>query len=175
MNESIKKKLLLFRRIASTFVIIILVLEITVLAAPYVLGYKSFSVLTSSMKPTLSYGTLVFVKQIQFDEVAINDIATFESTKDASKYFTHRIVGIDTDNKSFVTKGDANPTDDPLPTGYSQMVGKVVTVVPFAGLIAAALKSSITLIVTIALLIVWLAFEIELFAVKKKQGEKQND
>lgn len=155
--------------------IILLALEGILLLLPVATGCKAFAVLTNSMSPTLRYGTLVFVQKVDFNEVKVNDIATFQSQKDQDKIFTHRIVKIDVEKQAFTTKGDANPVEDAVDIGYSQMVGKVVAIVPFAGIVTAALSNIYMAAVIILLLVVWLAVEIELWRGKKTKKKARDD
>lgn len=58
--------------------------------------------------------------------------------------------------KLFITKGDANKTNDPLPLEGERVIGKVVFVIPFIGMIFRFL-SSIHGIISLAILgAVWI-------------------
>ena len=59
----------------------------------------------------------------------MGDIILFSRGDDL---IVHRIVAI-TDDGSYVTQGDANPSRDPLPVPPSKVYGKVVLVIPYIG------------------------------------------
>ncbi len=46
---------------------------------------------------------------------------------------THRVVEANYEESEFITKGDANKTEDPLPVSYKNVVGKVFMGVPYIG------------------------------------------
>lgn len=46
---------------------------------------------------------------------------------------THRVVEANYEESAFITKGDANKTEDPLPVSYKNVVGKVFMSVPYIG------------------------------------------
>ena len=138
------------------------------MTAPLLTGYKSYTVLSDSMSRTINYGSIVYVEKASFADMKPGDIATFESGKDQTKHFTHRIVSIDKQKKSFITKGDANPTNDPVPVSADRLVGKVVYIIPYAGLPAALFENTTAVIITVILLALWMATEIELAISKRK-------
>ena len=82
---------------------------------PTILGYKPFIVLSGSMETELYKGDLAIVKNVDVNDLKVNDIIAF---KDTDNYIvTHRIVEIIKDNgvTKFVTKGDNNNIKD---SGY---------------------------------------------------------
>ncbi len=97
--------------------------------APGAFGYSPLIVMTGSMSATIEAGDMVIIhRQKAYD---VNDIITF-MPEDAASPTTHRIVGIN-DDGTFVTRGDANNTDDKDPVTGEMILGKVVSVIPKAG------------------------------------------
>ena len=99
---------------------IILILNISIMIqskihpdqVPSVFGYKPFVVTSGSMESSINIGDLVFVKNVNYDELKVNDIIAFKGKDDLVT--THRIVeevGVDNE-KCFKTKGDNNNTID---------------------------------------------------------------
>ena len=43
------------------------------------------------------------------------------------------MVNIDSQNRTFTTKGDANNTADPAPVSWENVIGKVILGIPWAG------------------------------------------
>lgn len=98
--------------------------QIKVFNKPYtnIFGYTFFEVATGSMDPTIDVGDVIIVKIT--NEVNENDIIV--CNKD-NAFITHRLIKIEEDN--FITKGDANNTEDE-PMQKSDLIGKVVNIIP---------------------------------------------
>ena len=99
-------------------------IQIKVFNKPYanIFGYTFFEVATGSMEPTIDVGDVIIVKVT--NEVNENDIIV--CNKD-NAFITHRLISIEEEN--FITKGDANNTEDE-PMNKSDLVGKVVNIIP---------------------------------------------
>ncbi len=98
--------------------------------APSIFGYSYFIVETGSMNGLdMNEGDLIFVKPA--DRYITGDIITFFQTESTKIPTTHRIVKIE--DGGFVTKGDANNTEDTVIVSQEMIVGKVVKVVPHVG------------------------------------------
>ena len=89
-------------------------------------GYSIFNVVTGSMSGTIEINDYVVVKNTH--DVKIGDIVTFMSE---GELITHRLVIANGD--TFVTRGDANTADD-FSISRGDIVGKVVLVIPKAGI-----------------------------------------
>lgn len=88
-------------------------------------GYSMFSVATGSMEPVIKQNDLIIVHRQKTYQV--DDIVTFKSEK---AYVTHRIVS--KRGNTIITKGDANNTKD-VDIDRSAIIGKVVKILPHAG------------------------------------------
>ncbi|MBP5173861.1 MAG: signal peptidase I [Clostridia bacterium] len=96
---------------------------------PSIFGLEFFSVQTPSMYPTMNEGDLIFSKKVK-------DVTKLEKGTDIISYWTiidgeraintHRIYEIYDGGGYliFATKGDNNPTEDPLTVHESEIVGK---------------------------------------------------
>ncbi len=93
------------------------------------------------MSPTIKPGNLVVVKETLPKEVKKNDVITFKSDI-TNNFTTHRAIDIvNSDGKTeFITKGDANNTQDPVPLDEKLLVGKVVFQVPYLGAFLSSLQ-----------------------------------
>lgn len=100
---------------------------------PMPFGYGMAVVLSGSMEPTFSEGTLLLVKEA--DGYCVNDIVVYQ---DGMSLVVHRIVEIDEEN--IVTKGDANTAED-APIHETAIKGKVLGWIPYAGTVVKGLKS----------------------------------
>lgn len=115
--------------VALTAVCLILVIPIIVYTFPFILGAdSSYTVMSGSMSPALSPGDLVIVKGEE--PIDIGDMVTVES---GEFIFTHRVVEV-LDGDRFRLKGDANEEPDQGLVEASQIIGKVVLVIPFGHL-----------------------------------------
>ena len=90
-------------------------------------GYSTFEVQTGSMSDTIDPGDWIIVKITK--DVKLDDIITYS---EKGEFITHRIV--ETYKDSYITKGDANNSKDDA-ISKSQVVGKVVKILPGFGII----------------------------------------
>lgn len=106
-------------------------------------GYRVYDILTGSMSPTINPGNLVVVKEISPNEVKTNDVITFKSDI-TNNVTTHRVIKIINNNGEikFITKGDANNTQDPMPLSERLLIGKVIFQIPYLGGILRSLQNN---------------------------------
>lgn len=104
-------------------------------------GYTSFEVQTGSMVPAININDLVIVKID--DSPKINDIITYQK---GNAFITHRVV--ESYRETYVTRGDANNAKDEA-IKKSQIVGKVVKVIPNFGAVRKTLLNPVVLITLI--------------------------
>ena len=124
-------------RILSAIIIILLICLIAVMTIPKLMGLEGFAVLSGSMEPAIPVGALVY--DMPFDpETSVIDVGDVVSYKigDGSDLVTHRVVSVDEETNTVVTKGDANETNDAAPVPLSSITGKVSFSVPFVGYVA---------------------------------------
>lgn len=125
-----------------TVLLIILVLVCLPLTVPRVFGFHIYTVISGSMEPAISTGSLVYVKGIPPEEVDEEDVIAFYGSMDGASIITHRVVANSEIMSEFVTKGDANDTKDMNPVPYDNYIGKVMLTVPGMGRIAQVFTSS---------------------------------
>ncbi len=103
---------------------------------PQIFGYQFKQVLSGSMEPEFSTGSLIVVKEVTSPEaLKKGDIITFQTKQDQS-YVTHRIVGMKGKgpNKAFETKGDHNMYQDGTLVKADQVAAQYTGVtIPYAG------------------------------------------
>ncbi len=150
----------------------ILVFLLMIVYIPKLIGYETYYIRTGSMGIVMPKGSLVFVKDVPFDEIRLGDVVTFNND-DETEFFTHRVIEIDKNNQMFTTKGDANKEEDPAPTSYYFAKGRVDFSIPFVGYIAEFLNSTIGKVVIAAVYLAWIAVEIELFIMKRKSSQEE--
>lgn len=100
---------------------------------PTVLGVAPMVVLSGSMSGTaedhIEVGDLIFIRQTDIDSLQVGDVVAF---MDGSIVVTHRIISISADRSEFITKGDANNTEDE-PIAAEQIVGRYTGRIPKVG------------------------------------------
>lgn len=99
---------------------------------------RSYIVATGSMEPTISVGSIVYMKKT--GDYIPQDIIAFKNA--AGQTVTHRVVEkVQKDGVFYKTKGDANNVTDTELVPYTSVVGKYVFGVPFVGKFIEFLKT----------------------------------
>lgn len=121
---------------------------------PMPFGYGMANVLSGSMEPTFSKGTLLLVKET--DDIQVGDIVVYQS---GQELIVHRVIALADDGQIIVTQGDANNAADP-PFDRSQVRGVVTRWIPFLGNVVSILKTptGILLILIVAFLLIEASF-----------------
>lgn len=99
-------------------------------------GGTPYAVLTGSMQPNYPPGTLVVVRQVPFDEIAIGDVITYQLSSGQAEVVTHRVIGRTTlpDGTSrLLTQGDANGVPDAETVQEKQVRGRLWYAAPYLG------------------------------------------
>jgi signal peptidase len=103
---------------------------------PRIGGATPYTILTSSMQPTMPPGTLVVVRPVRADEVEIGDVVTFQLESGKAAVATHRVIAVTRDPEGEVwlhTQGDSNPAPDPVAVRQVQLKGELWYAVPELG------------------------------------------
>ena len=160
-------------------------------------GYLPLIVLTDSMYPEIHGGDLIICHKGEPEEVQEGDIiAYFDPAGNGTTIVSHRVVKVtEKDGEiSYITKGDANNTEDMFPVTEDDLVGVYIKRIPGVGNVAMFMQSTTGLIVCVLLPIILLvAYDIirrrkydkkkqddmaelmaELQALKEKQNEKDS-
>lgn len=112
--------------------------------APEFLGYSQYVVTSGSMEPSFSAGDMILVKRQE--EYGLLDVVAFRDSHGST--VTHRIVG--SVSGQFITRGDANNTEDSELLPPENIIGKVRTVLPGVGKIALFFRSPLGLLTLLA-------------------------
>lgn len=116
----------------STFITTVIVLVAAAFLIVRLLGWGLYSIDSYSMTPTYPVDTLVVVQPVDGEDIEIGDVITFILNEEGTMV-THRVTGINSLNRTFTTKGDANETDDASPVIWDNVAGRVVFGIPVAG------------------------------------------
>ena len=106
---------------ATTILVVLIVIFAVFLMGSRLLGLQVFNVISGSMEPTYSVGDLLYVKTVEPDSVKVGDPITFVLNEDLV-VATHRVVKIDSENRLFTTKGDANESEDAAPVHFNNLI-----------------------------------------------------
>lgn len=95
-----------------------------------ILGIKIFTVITGSMIPVYDIGDILIVKDVQPEEIKVDDDIVYVGEKGTyrNKTITHRVQEIkqkEDGNYAIITKGVANLARDPE-INQNQVLGKVI-------------------------------------------------
>jgi len=106
-------------------------------------NFRSLVVLSGSMEPKIKRGSIVAVWPAA--EYKIGDVITFGRVSRTENPTTHRIYDIKAEGgqKVYVTKGDANNAPDQKTVSESEILGKVVLVLPYVGYAVAKAKTPV--------------------------------
>lgn len=109
---------------------------------PRLSGATPYTVLTGSMAPTLTPGTLIVVKPVAPTDLVAGDVITFQIQSDNPAVNTHRITQVVYDAQGsprFQTRGDANNVTDRDLLVPGQIRGRLWYSVPYLGYANSAL------------------------------------
>lgn len=89
---------------------------------PGVFGVRPVIVLSGSMEPEFMSGDLIFIRNVDADQLKEGDVICYLEEQSA---VTHRIAAVTEENGTvrYTTRGDANPTDDQKLVEQSQIQG----------------------------------------------------
>lgn len=147
-----KKKIALILRIISKTILTLLLILIVLLAAYVVyikvmqkqdkldkVPFNMYVILTQSMSPKIKAGDMIITFKTKDDVYAIGDVVTYisDGTYTQGITVTHRIVKITLRDgeTAYVTKGDANNTEDSPAVLTKNIMGKVILKIPKIGYI----------------------------------------
>lgn len=122
--------------VIGTILLVVLILGCLPLTVPKVFGYHIYTVVSGSMEPAIPTGSLVYIKAVPAEEIAEDEVIAFYGVMDGASIITHRVVANSVVMGQFITKGDANETNDMEPIPYDNYIGKVVLSIPKVGGIA---------------------------------------
>ena len=170
MPEKVKK---IWDTVTTVLVVLVVVLAVFLMGSRLV-GLQVYHIISPSMEPNYSVGDLIYVKAVDPDSVKVNDTITFVLNEDLV-VATHRVVAIDSENRQFTTKGDANQTEDAEPVHFNNLIGVPVFAIPLLGYVAAFIQEPPGMYIAIAFGVALLAavFLPDMLAKKSKKEEQE--
>ena len=119
----------------STILVVLIVACAVFLIGSRLIGYRVFNVISGSMEPAYSIGDLLYVKEVNPNEIKVGTPITFVLNEDLV-VATHRVIKIDAENQHFYTKGDANDTADSAPVHFNNVIGVPQFRIPLLGYVS---------------------------------------
>lgn len=169
MNKTVKK---VWNGITTVLVIFVVIFAVLLVGVRLV-GFDVYSVLSGSMEPTYHVGSLIYVRDVEPQEINVGDPITFVLDESLT-VATHRVIEIDAPNQHFYTKGDANENPDASPVHFNNLLGRPAFSIPYLGYVNNYVQSPFGKVISIAaaVVIVLLAFLPDLFDDEKKKKKK---
>lgn len=116
---------------------------------PSIFGYKTFSIISGSMKPSIDVGDIVIVKKTELKK---EDIITYRKN---DEMITHRIIDIyeeDGENR-YITKGDNNNIQDEEYVIEKYIEGKVIKIIPKLGHVIIFLQNKLVIFIILIIFV----------------------
>ena len=158
--------------VASTVLVVLVVLCAVFLMGSRVMGYQVYTVISGSMEPNFRVGDLLYVKEVPAGEIRVGDAITFVQNEQLV-VATHRVVRIDAEKQLFYTKGDANEIEDGPPVHFRNLIGRAEFSIPLLGYVSDFVQNPPGMYITIvagAVLII-LVFLPDMLQKKKPQED----
>lgn len=132
MKETIQK---VWNTVTTVLVVLIVILAALIWGVRLI-GMDALVVQSGSMEPAYPTGSLVYIKDVDADELEVGDVVTFNMSPTVRG--THRIIEVVPDEENpdiirFRTKGDANDHADSGLLEAEDIVGRVVFCIPYLG------------------------------------------
>lgn len=164
------------QKVITALLVAIIVVLLLVFFIPQCLGYRPYNIQTGSMEPKFPVGSMIYVKPVSFDKIAVGDVVTYHTQEQGGWTVTHRVVHIDKEKGTIDTKGDANANTIEKDITYFQIVGKATNFsVPFLGSIVAQYQSSNGKLITVILIMLLLGTSFILDRIQERNASKSEE
>lgn len=124
---------------ATTVLVAVVVILAVLLVGARLIGFQVFTVLSGSMEPTYHTGSLIYVREVDYQDIEAGQVITFMLDEDTVA--THRVDEVVPDENDasvlrYRTKGDANDAEDGSLVHYKNVIGTPVFTIPYLGYLA---------------------------------------
>ena len=143
--------------VLGTLIILLVIALLLPATLSKVMGYEVYNVISGSMEPVIPEGSMVFVKPTEWQEIESGDVIAFQT---GASVTTHRVMRVHSFEGEFITKGDANETEDISPIPFDSLIGRVEYHVPVLGEVTALLASPLGKIYMFAFLLCGVLFNV---------------
>ena len=172
MKKTMKK----IGNIASTVLVVVMVLCAVFLMGSRLLGFQVFTVISGSMEPSYSVGDLIYVKKADPSTIQVGDPITFILNENLV-VATHRVIRVDAENQHFYTQGDANETPDASPVHFKNVIGVPQFSIPLLGYVSDFIQNPPGMYITLAAgtVMIILVYLPDMIAKKKKELDEKEE
>lgn len=148
---------------------------------PSMFGITSMIVMSGSMSGDapdhIEVGDMIVTRAVDTTTLKVGDIITFMQNGETT--VTHRIIGINEDG-TFLTKGDANNSEDQEPVKHEEVIGKFMYRIPKLGDVAMFAQSPVGMLVFIGVpVVIYIILDMIVKGknnkAKKKEQEKSDE
>jgi len=132
--------------LATAALLVVVAALAAVVVVPRAAGAAPLVVLTGSMAPGISAGSVVVVRPVDPRSLAVGDVVTYEAADGSGALVTHRVTALGHDAAGEVqltTRGDANADADLDPVPASAVRGELWYRVPWVGYASDLLSGSV--------------------------------
>ncbi len=160
----------------SSIIIVLLAVLAGALLLPKVLGYETMAVLSGSMEPEYPVGSMIGVKKdVDPTMLEVGDVITYYIGEET--VVTHRIYEVLAEEKQFITKGDANSTEDSTPVQYDNIIGEARYCIPYLGFVSiyATTPLGIGVICGVLVVIILVTFLPDIFEKDEEESKHKKE
>lgn len=137
-KENMNQKMIRAVKLFASFLFVVVMVLVFLLVGVRIFGLQIYTVLSGSMEPAYQTGSLIYVKEVDTEELKENDVITFRLG--GSTIATHRIVEVVMEENDsgirFRTKGDANDNVDSNLVSGEDVIGTPIFTIPYLGYLA---------------------------------------
>lgn len=132
----------ILRDVADVLTFVLLILGMLFAVAFFgvrVIGITPYCVSSNSMAPLYPQNTVIYVGQVELEEIQVGDVLTFHMTDGIVA--SHQVYENDVEKRLFRTQGinnhdeNGNILQDAEPVPYERVIGKVIFGIPYLGLV----------------------------------------
>ncbi len=117
--------------IAGIYIYLVGLLAVWVILVAGAAGWSPVVITSGSMSPNLRVGDIIMTESHPDQLVGQRSVVTFQR---ADQIITHRVFEVQVEERTYITKGDANPTPDTDVVPADSVIGVGRLVVPIIGL-----------------------------------------
>ncbi len=119
-----------------TTVVLVIFLSLTIALTSGTFKFYALAIGSDSMNPKIKKGDVVIVEKIAQDNIGSLKVGEVLVYKYNDIVVVHRIIKMEkiNDNYYFRTKGDNNKTEDAWTIDQASVIGKAVSMIPYAGI-----------------------------------------
>lgn len=157
----------------SVFILIVVVTLVVLLIGVRLIGFTPYVVLSGSMEPKFHVGSVVYVRDVEEDEIEVGDAITYYMA-DGDLVVTHEVIEIDEDNGLYYTQGIANDTADGTPATMETIIGKAYFTIPYLGYVSTYVTSPPWIYIIVALVLMWIVI-MYMIDISQEEDEEEKE